>query len=57
MEGIPGEDISSDDNEVKQDCSNITFEYRCVCNVAIFGDRESVLSNYTFGLLVPSKSS
>ena len=33
--------------------SNVTFE-RVYCNVAIFGYRESVLSNYTFGLLVPS---
>ena len=29
--------------------SNVTFEHRCYCNVAIFGDRDFILSNYTFG--------
>ena len=36
--------------------SNVTFE-QVYCSVTTFGDRESVLSNYTFGLLVPSESS
>ena len=29
FEGIPGEDISSDDNEVSLDCTDDTFENRC----------------------------
>ena len=28
FEGIPGEDISSDDNKVKQDCTDDIFERR-----------------------------
>ena len=34
------------------DCSNfsnVTFEFRCDYNVAIFEDRDFILSNYTFG--------
>ena len=36
--------------------SNVTFK-QVYCNVAIFGDREWVLSSYTFGLLAPGRSS
>ena len=34
----------------------VTFESG-VCNIAIFGDREFILPNYTLGFLVPSESS
>ena len=40
------------DGNTGSDCSNfsnVTFEFRCYYNVAIFEDRDFILSNYTFG--------
>ena len=40
------------DSNTGSDCSNfsnVTFEFRCYYNVAIFEDRDFILSNYTFG--------
>ena len=41
-------------DQLSSNFSNVTFEYRCYSNVAIFGDREFILPNYTLGFQVPS---
>ena len=63
LEGISGVSFNSEQVLRPSDCnylnsntgsdgsnfSNVTFEFRCYCNVAIFEDRDFILSNYTFG--------